>query len=48
MRDKLTIFKSARTRFTDHIKMNRNYRQAEYKDGYLEALKRGGTKLPFA
>ena len=45
--DKLTLFKTARQRFRDHVSINRHYRQAQYKDEYLEASKRGGTKIPF-
>lgn len=47
MRDKLTIFKGVRQRFRDHISMNRNYRQAEYVDSYLEQQAKHGTKIPF-
>lgn len=47
MNNKLRLFQSTRQRFVDKITLNRNYRQAEYKDSYLEAAKRGGQKVPF-
>ena len=46
MSDKLSLFKSARIKFRDHISLNRHYRQSDYKDAYLEAGKRG-SKIPF-
>ena len=45
--DKLSIFKTARQKFRDHVVINRHYRQAQYQDQYLEAQKRGGAKIPF-
>ena len=45
--DKLTLFKSTRQRFRDHITLSRHYRQAQYKDSFIEQQKVGGTKIPF-
>ena len=45
--DKLSLFKSGRQKLRDVSTFSRNYRQADYKDAFLESQKNGGVKIPF-